>query len=103
MAYSKLQANKARQQVRNDEMQTTAVLSGAGSAVLNLSLVASQISFQAQGSLLGTVSVSLDGITYVSAGSIAAANAIASYSSSLVRHVKVTWASGSGTLLVAAR
>jgi hypothetical protein len=103
MAYSKLQANKVRQQVRNDEMQVTSTLDGTTtSQVLSLSLVAQKVSIQASGTLAGTIEVSLDGVQWTNSTAIGAVGVIVTYSTSLVRHVKVLRSGGSGTLTVAA-
>jgi hypothetical protein len=103
MSYSKLQANKVRQQVRNDEMQVTGTLDGTTtSQILTLSLVAQKISLQASGSLAGTFEVSLDGSQWANSTAIGAVGAIVTYSTSLVKHIRVTRSGGSGTLTVAA-
>lgn len=103
MAIEKKKARKTLEPVVVSDLQSTGVLSAAGSEVIQLNCVASKVSFQGSGNLTGTVEFSLDGVNYKDSTAIPASNAMGSYATHLVKSVKVTWASGSGKVVVAGR
>lgn len=77
-------------------------MSSADVDIISLGMAAEKISYQATGNLVAVVEVSLNGADYESAGANSSAT-IVSYSSHIVSSVRVTWVSGSGQLVVAAR
>jgi len=103
MAIEKKKARKTLAPLVVSDIQSTATLSAAGNEVIELNCVGSKVSFQGTGTLTGTVEFSLDGINYKDSTAIPASNALGSYATHLVKSVKVTWASGSGRVVVASR
>lgn len=103
MAIEKKKARKVLAPLVVSDIQSTAVLSATGSEIIELNCVGSKVSFQGTGNLTGTVEFSLDGINYKDSTAIPASNALGSYATHLVKSVKITWASGSGRVVVASR
>jgi hypothetical protein len=100
----KKQSRLARQPVKSGELVATGTLDGTTTIeVLTLSVVAEKLSLQMQGTLTGTIEFSIDGKTFINSTAIPAAGVITNFSTHLVASVKVTRATGSGTLTVAAR
>jgi hypothetical protein len=62
----------------------------------------SKVSFQATGTLQGTIEFSISGQNWVNSTAIPAANAIGTFSTHNVEGVRITRTSGSGQLFIAA-
>jgi hypothetical protein len=102
MAITKEQARKVRQPVNAGDLALSVTMTGAGSEIKILSIPAEKVSWQSSGTLAGSVEFSIDGVTFF--GSVAfAAGVPGSYSTHIVRAIKVTWASGSGKLHLLAK
>jgi len=98
--YTKKQSRLQRQKVDASDISMTAVLSAAGSETLELGMVAQKVTITTTGTLAASASFSIDGVNYF--GSTAISSAPVTYSTNLVKSVKITWTSGSGTAVVAA-
>ena len=103
MGYTKKQSRQARQPVLVGDSQVTGTLTTGQSEIVTLSVVAEKVSFQASGSLAGTVEFSLDGVNFKNSTAIGASNAIVTYSTSLCKVLKVTASGGSGKLAILAK
>lgn len=89
--------------VTTSDSKVTAVLDSTNTTeTVQLAIQASKVSFQADGTLAGSVSFSIDGVNFVDPTTIGLSNAIVTYSTNVVKLVKVTWTSGSGQLHIAA-
>lgn len=103
MGFSKKQTAVARQRISASLVVSSNVLDATKTTdILVLQDPFKKISFQATGSLAGTVEFSIDGIHFFGSVAIPGANAPASYEAHNVVFVKVTRTSGSGTVVVAA-
>lgn len=78
-------------------------INGAAVFELELGIVAEKVSFQATGTVAGTVEFSLTGVDYKGSVAIGASQTIVTYSTSLVKKVKVTISSGAGRLVIAGK
>jgi len=103
MAITKEQARKVRQPVSTGDLSLSISLDGTTTIdIRQLSISAEKISWQSDGDLAGTVEFSLDGVTFF--GSVAfAATVPGSYSTHLIRVVKITRTGGAGKLHLLAR
>jgi hypothetical protein len=70
--------------------------------IIELAIDAEKVSFQADGSLAGTVEFSISGIDYVNSTAIGGANAIVTFNTHMVSSLRVTRTGGSGKLHVLA-
>lgn len=103
MAYKKDEVAKLRQLVAVDDIRSTGTLDGTTTTeTLNLSMVASKISYQRTDTLQCTVEVSLNGVDFEAATAVTTA-ALTSYSTHNIKAVRVTRTAGSGRLVVAAK
>lgn len=101
MGYSKKQAKSARQSVSIGDSQVTGTLDGTTTTEnLTLTCVAEKVSFQADGDLAGTVEFSIDGVNFKNSTAIGASNAIVTFSTHMVKVLKVTRSGGTGKLHV---
>jgi hypothetical protein len=98
--YTKKQSRLQRQKVDASDIAQTATLSAAGSETLELGMVAQKLTLSTTGTLAASASFTIDGVNFF--GSMAISSTPASYSTNLVKSVKITWTSGSGTAVVAA-
>lgn len=104
MAIPKKYSRLARQKVAVGESAKTETLDASNpTEVIRLAGVAEKVSFQAFGTLVGTVTFSVDGTNFADSTAIAGSNAIASFNSHNVLSIKVTRTGGSGFLAVAAK
>lgn len=103
MAISKQQARKVRQPVLVGDHNVSAELSAsATSETILLSSIAEKVTVQSSGNLAGNVEFSVNGVDFF--GSTAfTANTPVTYSTHLVRVIKITWTSGTGRLHLVAR
>jgi len=103
MGITKEQARKVRQPVSTGDLSLSISLDGTTTIdIRQLSISAEKISWQSDGDLAGTVEFSLDGVTFF--GSVAfAATVPGSYSTHLIRVVKITRTGGAGKLHLLAR
>ena len=98
MAITKAQARKVRQPVLSGEILLSVALSASPSVeIIELGNVASKITVQSSGDLAGTVEFSVDGVTFASSTAFTATTLV-SFSTHLIRVVKITRVSGSGKL-----
>lgn len=95
-------AKQKRQPVSITDIQSQ-TFNGAGTYIMELSIVAEKVSFQQEGTLVGTVEVSLTGQTFAASAAIPASGSISNYTASLVKVVKITITSGAGRLVVAGK
>jgi hypothetical protein len=103
MAISKSQARKVRQPVLLGDLHITGILDATTtSEIIELSSIAEKITIQSSDSLAGNIELSVNGKDFV-AGPVFTAAAIVTYSSNLVRIIKVNRTSGSGRLSLIAR
>jgi hypothetical protein len=101
--YTRKQVQSVRQRVATGQKDATGVLDGTTTVeVIRLGGAMSKISFQATGSLQGTIEFSLSGENWVSSTAIPAANAIGSFNTHNVEGVRVTRTSGTGQLFIGA-
>ena len=103
MAITKEQARKVRQPVLTSDLSLSIALDGTTTVDTRiLSIVAEKITVQSDGTLAGTVEFSVNGTDFF--GSVAfVATVPISYSTNLVRVVKITRTGGSGKLHLVAR
>lgn len=97
---NKKQSDLARQRINASDSLATDSMSAAGSQILELGMVAQKVTVTTTGSLSATVDFSIDGVNFF--GSFTASSTPTTYSTNLVKLVRVTWISGSGTAVVAA-
>jgi hypothetical protein len=103
MAVTKIQARKVRQPVLIGDLAISKELNGAGQTdIVELSSVAEKVTVQSDGTLAGTVSFSINGVDFFGSTAFTATTPL-TYSTNLVRIVKVAWTSGSGKLHMVAR
>lgn len=95
-------AKQKRQPVGITDIQSFS-FTGAGTQIVELSIVAEKISFQQEGTLTGTVEFSLTGQTFVGSAAIPASGNISNYTTSLAKVIKITVASGAGRLVIAGK
>lgn len=95
-------AKQKRQPVSITDIQSQA-FTAAGVVIMELSVVADKVSFQQEGTLVGTVEFSLTGQTFAGSVAIPASGTISNYTTSLVKAIKITVASGAGRLVVAGK
>lgn len=104
MAITKEQARKVRQPTLIGDLSVTGILDGVTTTqILEFSCIAEKVSFQADGTLAGTVEFSIDGVNYKNSTAIGAANAIVTFSTHMCKSVKVTRSGGTGRLHVLAK
>jgi hypothetical protein len=103
MAITKEQARKVRQAVNASDVSLSIPLDASTTVDTRiLSIVAEKISWQSDGNLAGTIEFSADGVNFGNSTAIAA-NTLASFSTHLVRAVKITRSSGAGSLHLLAK
>lgn len=103
MAVTKEQARKVRQSVSTGEVSMTASLSASSTTeIKSLGISAEKVSWISDGTLAGNVEFSIDGVTWFGSTAFTAATP-GSYSTHLVRAVKVTRTGGTGKLHLVAR
>ena len=99
MGYSKKQAKTVRQPVLVGDTQVTGTLDGTTTVeTVTLSCVAEKVSFQADGTLAGNVTFSIDGVNFGNSTAIGGSNAIVTFSTHMVKVLKVTRTGGTGKL-----
>jgi hypothetical protein len=103
MAITKEQARKVRQPVVTGDLALSVSLSASATTETKiLSISAEKVSWQSDGTLAGNIEFSIDGVTFF--GSTAfTAGVPGSYSTHLVRAIKITRTGGTGKLHVLAR
>lgn len=101
-AIQKAQSRQTRQSVSIGDIQSVAI-TGNGDYALELSVVAEKVSFQATGSVAGTIAFSLDGENFKNPTALVASNGIGTYTTSLAKVVKITVSGGTGRVVVAAK
>lgn len=103
MAVTKIQARKVRQPVLIGDLAISKILDGTTTTeTIQLSSVAEKVTVQSDGTLAGNVEFSVNGVDFF--GSTAfTATVPATYSTNLVKVLKVTRTGGSGKLHVVAR
>jgi hypothetical protein len=102
MTFSRQDIQSLQLPVRTGDKTITGVLDGTTTVqIVDLGDVFAKVSFQATGTLLGTIEFSLNGVNFANSTAIAAANAIASFSTHNVCSIRVTRTSGTGRLVMA--
>ena len=95
---------KIRQKVKTGEFRVTGVLDAAvTSEIILFSDVYEKLTFQGTSTLTGTVEFSLDGVNFKNSTAIGASNALVTFSTHSFRAVKVSRATNSGNVLLAAK
>lgn len=98
MAITKEQARKVRQPVSTGDLSLSVSLDAVTtSEIKSLSISAEKVSWVSDGSLTGTVEFSIDGVIFFSSTAFALATP-GSFSTHLVRSVRITRVSGTGKL-----
>ena len=101
MDIGKAQTRLIRDKIDGTDSALTATLNAGNTvATIELGVVARQITLQATGDLAGTFTVSANGSNFVTGGSLAAANGLATYNSNSVKVVQITRSGGSGTVTI---
>jgi hypothetical protein len=103
MAITKEQARKVRQPVHTGDLSLSVSLDATTTVdTRTFSVAAEKVSWQSDGTLAGTIEFSIDGVIFF--GSTAfAATVPGSYSTHLVRVVKITRTGGAGKLHLLAK
>jgi hypothetical protein len=100
---SKDQARKVRQPVLVGDLHITGTLDGTTTTeIVELSSIAEKVTVQSSGDLAGNITVSINGKDF-NTGVAFVANTLVTYSTNLVRVIKVTRTGGSGKLSIVAR
>lgn len=103
MAYSKKETRKAREKVSVSDMVSTGTLNASTTVeIVQLGVPADKVSWQSDGTLAGTVEVTINGTTWVSSTAFTA-TVIGTYSASLVKALRVTRTGGAGKLHILAK
>jgi hypothetical protein len=103
MAVTKQQARKVRQPVLNGDLAISAALDATTTVdIVTLSSVAEKVTVQSDGTLAGTVEFSINGVTFYGSTAFTAGVPL-TYSTHLVRVIKVTRTGGAGKLHMVAR
>lgn len=103
MGYSKKDARKAREKVSAADMVSTETLDGVNTVeIVQLGIPADKVSWQSDGTLAGTVEVTINGTTWV-ASTAFTATVIGTYSASLVKALRITRTGGTGKLHILAK
>jgi len=103
MAVTKAQARKVRQPVLVGDFAISSALDGTTTVdIVTLSSVAEKVTVQSDGTLAGTVEFSVNGTTFFGSTAFTATVPL-TYSTNLVRVVKVTRTGGAGQLHMVAR
>ena len=97
-AISKQDARLVRPAVLTGEIKSAQV-SSAGNTLIELGSVCQKVTVITTGSLVVSASFSIDGETFY--GAAAASTTPLTYSTNLIKIVKIAWTSGSGTVTVA--
>ncbi len=95
-------ARQKRQPVGVSDIQGIQITS-SGDYIVELSIVSEKISIQQEGTLAGTVTFSLSGVSFVGSIAIPATGAISNYTTSLAKVIKITVTSGSGRIVIAGK
>jgi ligand-binding sensor domain-containing protein len=98
--YTKKQSRLQRQKVDASDISMTASMTSAGSETLELGMVAQKLTLSTTGGLVASASFTIDGVNFF--GTMTINSTPASYSTNLVKSVKITWTSGAGIAVVAA-
>ena len=99
--YVKKQSQLARQNINGTALLQTAQLTSSNtSEIIDLGMVAQKLTITTTNGLAATASYSIDGVNFTTPGAISSTPV--SYSTNLVKVIKITWTSGSGTAVVAA-
>ena len=99
--YTRKEVQSVRQRVATGQKDATGVLDATTTVeIIRLGGAMSKVSFQASGSLQGTVEFSLSGLDWVSSTAIPASNAIASFSTHNIEGIRVTRTAGTGQLFI---
>lgn len=101
-AIQKADSQSKRQLTSTGDIQNIKV-TGNGVFELEFGIVAEKVSFQAVGTVAGTVEFSLTGVDYKNSTAIGASQGIVTYTTSLVKKVKITVTSGTGRLVIAGK
>ena len=103
MAVTKIQARKVRQPTLVGDLAISKALDAVTTSdIIELSSVADKVTVQSDGSLAGTVEFSINGVDFFGSAAFTA-TAPLSYSTHLVRLIKVTRTGGAGKLHIVAR
>lgn len=103
MAVTKIQARKVRQPVLIGDLNVSGTLDATTTVeILELSSVAEKVTVQSDGTLAGNVEFSINGLNFFGSTAFVATIPV-TYSSNLVRLVKITRTSGTGKLHLVAR
>lgn len=101
--YTRKEVQTVRQRVATGQKSATEVLDGTTTVeIIRFGGAMAKVSFQASGTLLGTIEFSISGLNWVSSTAIPAANAIGSFNTHNIEGVRVTRTSGTGQLFIAA-
>lgn len=102
-AIKKAESQKERQLMGIGDIQSVQVTAD-GVYEVELGIIAEKVSFQATGTVAGTVEFSLTGVDYKNSTAIGGSQAIVTYSTSLVKKLKITTTGGgTGRLVVAGK
>lgn len=103
MAVSKIQARKVRQPVLIGDLAISTTLDATTTTdIIELSSIAEKVTIQSDGTLAGNVEFSINGINFFSSTAFTATTPV-TYSTNLIRVIKVTRTGGSGKLHIVAR
>lgn len=103
MAVTKIQARKVRQPVLIGDLAISKTLDAIITTdIVELSSVAEKVAVQSDGTLAGTVEFSINGVTFFGSTAFTAGAAV-TYSTNLVRVIKITRTGGTGKLHIVAR
>lgn len=102
-AIQKADSQQKRQLTGIGDIQSIQI-TGDGVYEVELGIVAEKISFQATGTVAGTVEFSLTGVDYKNSTAIGGSQAIVTYSTSLAKKLKITTTGGgTGRLVIAGK
>lgn len=103
MGFNKAESNRLRTGIKTSENRATSILgSSNASDTIELNIVASKVTLQPSGDLVGTYSVSADGVNFVAVGALPAAGTLASYNTHNVIVIKFDRSSGTGRVVILA-
>ncbi len=104
MGYSKKEARKAREKVVAGDAVATGTLDGTTtSEVIQLGVPAEKVTFQASGTLAGTIEFSTNGVDFYGSTAIPGSNAPGTYTTHMAKAVRVTRSGGEGKLHILAK
>lgn len=104
-AITKQEASTARQRNNTGDHQFKTIDTadtGTTPVIMELGNIAQKITYVMNGTLTGTIEFSINGKDYTGSASLGSTGVYTTYSSHLVKKIKITPATGAGTVTVAA-